>query len=63
MADDSLAMDYNDAFIADYEARVYPDGGMTGGQRALLRKQLEEEHLYYLKEAARVDNNTGHDDQ
>jgi hypothetical protein len=49
--------------IDEYERKVYPDGGMTGAQRTLLRKRLEAEHLYYLREAVRVDDNTGHDDQ
>lgn len=48
--------------IEAYEARVYPDGGMTGAQRALLRKQLEAEDRFWAKEAVRIDTHNSHDD-
>lgn len=54
--------EYIEREIEAYAARVYPDGGMTGGQRALLRKQLEKEDEFWAKEAVRIDNSNSHDD-
>jgi hypothetical protein len=48
--------------IDEYEARVYPDGGMSGSQRALLRKQLQDEDRFWAKEAVRIDSHNSHDD-
>ncbi|WP_157043500.1 hypothetical protein [Nitrobacter hamburgensis] len=54
--------DYNEAQIAEYEARVYPDGGMPAVNKALLRKQLEAEDAFWQKQEVRIDNSNSHDD-
>lgn len=55
-------MDYNDAFIADYERRVYGDEPMPALNKMLLKKKLEEEDRFWAKEAVRIDNARFHDD-
>jgi hypothetical protein len=54
--------EYIEREIDEYEARVYPDVGMTGAQRALLRKRLEKEDEFWAKEAVRIDTHNSHDD-
>ena len=57
-----MDQNYNEALIAEYEARVYPDGGMPAVNKALLRKRLEAEDEYWQKQEVRIDNRTAHDD-
>ena len=55
-------MDYNDAFIADYEKRVYGGEPMPAINKTLLRKRLEAEDRFWQAEAVRIDNSRFHDD-
>jgi hypothetical protein len=53
---------YIEQKIAEHEARVY-GGNMPAHNKATLRKQLEEEDRFWERDAVRVDNYTGRDDQ
>lgn len=53
---------YIEALIADYEQRVYPEGGMPAVNKALLRKRLEAEDSFWQKQEVRIDNNNSRDD-
>jgi hypothetical protein len=53
---------YIEGEIARVEQESY-EGSMPAHNKRVLRKQLQDEELYYLKEAVRQDSNTGRDDQ
>lgn len=41
--------DYIENKIKEYEARVYPDGGMTAHSKAVLRDMLEKEDRFWTR--------------
>jgi hypothetical protein len=57
-----MSSPYIEGEIARVERESY-EGSMPAHNKRILRKQLEDEELFYLKQAVRVDSNTGRDDQ
>jgi hypothetical protein len=54
--------DYVEGKIKQVEEEVY-SGAMPAHNKSVLRKELENEEEFWERWDARVDSNTGHDDQ